>query len=119
LKVICIELVFQVFNIVVDMKKPESVLVCDRATAEHLFSHKDRVPVNATKIITPDFYEYFPPTTGNLLRRGCCTWSSSQVQTVLRSTCRDLDKSRSDKLKYFRGPINQKIKKTGTLGLSA
>ena len=54
----------QVFNLVVDTKKSESVLVLDRREAEHLFSSSDRVPKNAVKIITPDFYKYLPPVNG-------------------------------------------------------
>ena len=55
---------FQVFNMVVDNRKPESVLVLERPKAEYLFSKVERVPKNALKIITPDLYEYQPPTTG-------------------------------------------------------
>ena len=63
---VCLHIFLKVFNLIVDSKKVESVIVTDRLNAERLFSRPDQVPRNASKIITPDFFEYNPPIRGIL-----------------------------------------------------
>ncbi len=45
-----------VFNLIVDEVRPESILVCSQALVQQLFSSKSRVPRNTKCAITPDFY---------------------------------------------------------------
>ena len=54
-----------VFNLIIDSVGPESTLVIDEESAQKIFPNPAKVPMNARKAITPEFYKYFPATIGN------------------------------------------------------